>query len=82
MAAKKAIVSEEVQEPHELTSAKLLKMGIGRGLHKCLAPSRQLPPRQPGLRAQPAQGWLGLACYKAVRAKTQGSSLTYTQIGR
>ena len=34
MAAKKAIVSEEVQEPHELTSANLLKMGIGRGLHK------------------------------------------------
>ena len=34
--------------------------------------SRQLPPRQPGLRAQPAQGWPGLACCKAVSSEDAG----------
>jgi hypothetical protein len=49
MAAKKAIVSEEVQEPHELTSAKLLKMGIGRGLHKTVdsVPRGDIPMKMP-----------------------------------
>ena len=59
------------------------KKGACPGIPICLAPSKLPPSRQPGL---PGRGSCKLSrpllAAEAVRAKWQGFSLTYTQIGR